>query len=158
MSAKNGISLNGAIFRTSHGVAVKDLRGFVENWLHEHPRGQIYVGTDSKTFGEKVKYSTVICLWDVGRGVWEVYCNHVVERPKDRFTRLWNEITLSVEVAERIKGIASITVHMDFNSNPKYPSYQLYDAGMGLVQSMGYKGEGKPDSWAATSGANRRCQ
>ena len=34
----------------------------------------------------------------------------------------------------------------------------FYDAGIGLVNSMGFIGAGKPNAWAATSGANRRCQ
>lgn len=145
-------------FRTKHGGEVEDIFSFVKSWLVEHPNGEIYVGTDSKTRGKKVKYSTVICLWDVGRGVWEVYSNFWIPRPKDRFTRLWHEVTHSVQVAEKLKKLGNVHVHMDFNSDPKFPSYQLYDAGIGLVQSMGFKGAGKPHAWAATSGANRHCQ
>ncbi|MDX5325746.1 MAG: hypothetical protein LPK80_05750 [Bacteroidota bacterium] len=158
MGHLNGFVHTSWLFRTSKGVPVEDLRGFVREWLRSHPGGKIYVGTDSKTRGSEVKYSTVVCLWDVGSGVWEAYANQVIEKPKDRFTRLWNEIMRSVEIAEYLKDIAPITVHMDFNSNPRFPSYRLYDAGMGLIQSLGFDGAGKPHSWAATSGANRHCQ
>lgn len=146
------------IFRTSGGVAVNDFILFVKSWLNQHPKGEIYVGTDSKTNGKTVKYSTVICLWDVGRGVWELYTKFSLPRPKDRFTRLWYEVAYSVKVAEQLKALGNIHVHMDYNSDPRFPSYQLYDAGIGLVQSMGFKGAGKPNAWAATSGANRHCQ
>lgn len=146
-------------FKTSYGKPVADVKNFIEEWLAQHPGGRIFVGTDSKVFGEKVKYSTVICLWNVGTGVWEVFRNFAVPNPEDRFTRLWNEVTISIETAEIIKDVTpNIEVHMDFNSNPKYPSFQLYDAGMGLVTSMGYQGAGKPHAWAATYGANRHCQ
>jgi predicted RNase H-related nuclease YkuK (DUF458 family) len=94
----------------------------------------------------------------VGYGVWEAYANFKLPRPKDRFTRLWHEVAFSVKVAEKLKDLGNIHVHMDYNSDPKYPSYQLYDAGIGLVQSMGFTGAGKPNAWAATSGANRHCQ
>ena len=149
---------NGKVYRTTNGVTVADLRGFVQNWLHDHPGGEIYVGTDSKARGDKVKYSTVICLWDVGHGVWEAYHNEWTNRPKDKFTRLWDEVNRSVVVAEKLKDLGQVHVHMDFNSNPEFPSYQLYDAGIGLVKSLGFNGAGKPDAWAATSGANRHCQ
>jgi predicted RNase H-related nuclease YkuK (DUF458 family) len=145
-------------FRTLQGGEVDNIISFVKNWLNEHPKGEIYVGTDSKARGSRVKYSTVICLWDVGYGVWEAYANFKLPRPKDRFTRLWHEVAFSVKVAAKLKDLGNIHVHMDYNSDPKFPSYQLYDAGIGLVQAMGFQGAGKPNAWAATSGANRHCQ
>lgn len=139
-------------------MVVDDLRQYVKAWLRTHPSGEVYIGSDSQVRGSDVKYSTVICLWDVGHGVWEVYSTVKFPRPGDRFTRLWNEVQRSLHVAEQLRDITKVIVHMDFNSDPSYPSYQLYDAGMGLVKSMGYEAAGKPDSWAATCGANRRCQ
>lgn len=149
---KNGV------FRTSGGQVVEDLREFIERWKLKHENGKIYIGTDSQARGGVVNYSTVVCLWDVGHGVWEAYTKDVIDRPKDRYTRLWNEVMRSVELADEISDLGEIHVHMDYNSNPKYPSYQLYDAGIGYVTSMGYVAAGKPDAWAATSGANRHCQ
>ena len=58
-------------FTDGQGRPVSDLVGFVKEWLKSHPRGEIYVGADSKVRSDKVKYSTVVCLWDVGRGVTE---------------------------------------------------------------------------------------
>lgn len=150
--------LNGKVYRTTNGEPISDLRIFVQNWLDQHPKGEIYVGTDSKTRGDRVKYSTAICLWDVGGGVWEAYTNEWTNRPKDKFTRLWDEVNRSVKIAEQLKDLGDIHVHMDFNSNPEFPSYQLYDAGIGLVTSLGFIGAGKPNAWAATSGAHRHCQ
>lgn len=146
------------LFRTPSGIVLDDIRVFVRAWLREHPRGKVFIGSDSQVRGGDVKYSTVVCLWDVGHGVWEAYSTVKVPRPKDRFSRLWNEVQRSVEVAELLRDITDVTVHMDFNSDPQYPSYQLYDAGMGLVRAMGFEAEGKPNSWAASCGANRRCQ
>lgn len=139
-------------------MIIDDIRTYVRAWMTLHPRGKIYVGSDSQVRGPDTKYSTVICLWDVGHGVWEIYSNVVVPRPPDRFSRLWFEVQRSLEVAEIIRDLGDVIVHMDFNSDPKYPSYQLYDAGMGLVKSMGFDAAGKPHSWAASCGANKRCQ
>jgi len=140
------------------GKPVSNLIYYVNHWKQHHPHGEIYVGCDSKVRGKKVKYSTAICLWNVGQGVREVHRNEIEQTPKDAYTRLWNEVTRAVEVADLLKDIAHITVHVDINSNPKYRSHQLYDASIGLITSMGFKGAGKPYSWAASCGAHRHCQ
>lgn len=145
-------------FRDPIGTEVIDIKSYVSHWLKNHPQGEIFVGCDSKVRGTRVKYSTVVCLWNVGRGVNEIHKNEVEKRPKDAYTRLWNEVTRAVEVADALKDLGRITVHVDINSNPKYRSHQLYDASIGLITSMGFKGAGKPFSWAASCGAHRHCQ
>lgn len=145
-------------FVDGQGRLVADVKSYVMDWMAEHPQGAIYVGADSKVWGERVKYSTVVCLWDVGRGVKELHRNEYTPKPKDSFTRLWTEVTKAVEVAELLRDLGEITVHVDINENPKYRSYQLYDASMGLITSMGFKAAGKPSAWAASCGAHRHCQ
>lgn len=146
------------VFRDYLGKEIQNVKSYVSNWLESHPKGEIYVGCDSKARGKLVKYSTVVCLWDVGKGVSEIYKNEVVPAPKDSYTRLWEEVTKSVDTAENLKELGKITVHVDINSNPKFRSHQLYDASIGLITSMGFEGAGKPFSWAATNGAHRHCQ
>lgn len=145
-------------WRDHEGTEVKDCRKQVEFWLRKYPKGELYVGCDSKVRGNLVKYSTVICLWNVGRGVYEIYKNETIQSPKDEYTRLWNEVTRAVDVADTLKELCHITVHVDINSDPQYLSHQLYDASIGLITSMGFRGAGKPHSWAASCGAHRRCQ
>ncbi len=145
-------------YKITHGRDVGNYRQFVQEWLHNHPQGEIHIGCDSKRRGKRVKYSTVICLWNVGKGVSELYHNEVETAPADDYTRLWNEVTRAVDAAEPLKDLCKITVHVDINSNPKYRSHRLYDASIGLITSMGFKGVGKPWSWAASCGAHRHCQ
>lgn len=145
-------------WRDYHGREIKDYEALVAEWLYTYRHAELYVGCDSKVRGRWVKYSTVICLWVVGRGVREIYRNETEKAPPDSYTRLWNEVTRAVEVADNLKDLGKITVHVDINSNPKYRSYQLYDASIGLITSMGFKGAGKPFSWAASCGAHRHCQ
>jgi predicted RNase H-related nuclease YkuK (DUF458 family) len=147
-----------AVFRDHRGEAVADPKQYVQAWLKAHPGGRVYVGCDSKVRGSRVKYSTAICLWNIGKGVKEIYKNEVEKRPPDRYTRLWSEVTRAVEVADLLKGLTEITVHVDINSNPQYRSHQLYDASIGLITSMGFQGAGKPFSWAASCGAHKHCQ
>ena len=137
---------------------IDNVCSYVKNWLDTHPNGKIYVGADSKVRGEIVKYATAICLWDVGRGVSEIYRNICLPKPKDRYSRLWNEVTLAVEVAEKLRSLGDVTVHIDINSNPAFKSHQLFDASMGWISSLGFKAAGKPYSWAASCGAHKHCQ
>ncbi len=146
------------LFLDGRGQTITDLEAYVGQWLKEHPNGALYVGADSKVWGERVKYATVVCLWDMGRGVKELYRNEYAPKPKDSFTRLWTEVTKAVEVAEVLRELGEITVHVDINENPKYRSHALYDASMGFITSMGFKAAGKPFAWAASCGAHRHCQ
>lgn len=146
------------VFRDHNGSEISNPRSYIMQWLQKHPEGRVYVGCDSNVRGDKVKYSTAICLWNIGKGVSEIYKNEVIKKPKDQYTRLWGEVTRAIETADLIKDLAEITVHVDINSNPKYRSHQLYDASIGLITSMGFQGAGKPYSWAASCGAHRHCQ
>ena len=156
MSNTNHSLLQG--FRDGQHRLVEDVPTFIRTWMEARTEGEIYVGADSKVRGDKAKYSTVICLWDVGKGVSELYRNEIIPKPRDGFTRLWNEVTRAVEVADQLRELGDITVHVDINESPKYRSHQLYDASIGLITSMGFKAAGKPFSWAASCGAHRHCQ
>lgn len=146
------------VFRDHSQNEIVDIKLYVEHWLDKHPQGEVYVGCDSKVRGLRVKYSTVVCLWDVGHGVSEIYRNEMEKTPPDPYTRLWNEVTRAVSTAEYLKELSKITVHVDINSNPRFRSYRLYDASIGLITSLGFEGAGKPFSWAASCGAHRHCQ
>jgi|GEM_PF-968066 len=147
-----------ARFLDHRGQAVEEVYGYVQGWLDAHPKGSIYVGSDSKVRGEWVKYSTVVCLWDVGRGVWELHQNEVLPKPKDAYSRLWEEVNRAVETANLLRGLGEVTVHVDINADPRFKSHPLYDASIGFITALGYKAAGKPFSWAASCGAHRHCQ
>lgn len=145
-------------FRDHRGQTVHSVSSYVQNWLKKHPQGKVFVGCDSKVRGQEVKYATAVCLWNIGKGVQEIHRNERMPKPNDRFSRLWGEVTRAVAVAESLKELTAVTVHVDINSNPKYRSHQLYDASIGLITSLGFEAAGKPHSWAASCGAHRHCQ
>ncbi|MCC5918382.1 MAG: hypothetical protein JJU02_13765 [Cryomorphaceae bacterium] len=147
------------VFQTGMGKRIQNVSAYVKDWKNRHPKGKVFVGCDSKVRGNLVKYAIVICLWDVGRGVSELY--RKTERPYegDRFSRLWHEVMLAAETASALQSvIPEITVHVDINSDERFASNRLYDASIGLITSMGFNAAGKPNAWAATCGANRHCQ
>ncbi len=147
------------VFRTSEGNRVSNVVGYVNNWLQEHPLGQIHIGADSKKRGAITKYSVSICMWESNYGVHEIHHTEILKNYPDDFSRLWEEVQRAVNTATALTGISSdIRVHVDLNNDPRYFSNKLYEASMGFITSYGFKAVGKPHAWAASYGAHKYCQ
>ncbi len=145
-------------FKKSNGERVPDVVEYVRKWLDAHPVSEVHVGCDSNLIGGRIKYSTVICLREIGKGVHEIHRNDYETGYGDNAHRLWKEVERALEAAGKLREFGQVTVHVDLNSNPRYPSHRLYHASIGLIKGMGFYALGKPDAWAATCGANRHCQ
>ena len=145
-------------FKNAHGTPILDVRAYVKNWIKENPGGEIHIGCDSKRRGGNIKYSVSICMYYVGNGVHEIYTTETVLSSTDNFSRLWNEVERAVSLAEFLKEIGEIAVHVDLNHDNRYLSSKLYEASMGFIQSLGFKAIGKPYAWAASHGAHQHCQ
>lgn len=146
-------------FYKDDGTVVLDPLRYVNDWLLKHPKGEIHLGCDSKVKRSYVKYSVAICMREIGRGVHEIYGTKTDPLPKDRYSRLWEEVNLAVKVAHNFDAIPSpIFIHVDLNKDPNYFSNSLYEASVGFIKSMGYNALAKPDAWAASSGAHSHCQ
>ncbi len=147
--------LNG--FRDHNGKPIRDVVDYIRNWRGHFPHSEIHVGSDSKIRSGTAKFSVVICLRELGRGVHEIY-KVEYQACRDKMDRLWQEVNMAVEVATQLQELGKISVHVDLNSDPKYRSSKLYDASIGFIRGMGFEAIGKPDAWAATSGANKHTQ
>lgn len=149
---------SGRPFRKRDGTPVRDIGAYVGEWLKQHPNSEVHVGCDSKTRNDTIKFSTVICMREIGKGVHEIHRNEFERHLGDKMERLWREVSKALKIAEELKEIASITIHVDLNSDEKAKSHSLYDASIGMIKGMGFKALGKPYAWAATSGANKHCE
>lgn len=145
-------------FRKSDGQPVHNVGDYVREWLRLHPHSEVHVGCDSKTRSEYIKFSTVICMREIGKGVHEIHRNDHEKGVGDKMQRLWREVSKALAIAEELRDIASITIHVDLNSDEKAKSHTLYDASIGMIKGMGFNALGKPYAWAATSGANKHCE
>jgi len=154
------MGINGdLVFRTSHGESVPNVVNYVNNWLHEHPKGEIHVGADSKKCGHKTKYSVSICMWENNYGVHEIHHTELINNYPDDFSRLWEEVERVVVIARKLNDLsAKIHVHVDLNNDPRFFSNKLYEASMGFITSLGFQAYGKPNAWAASCGAHKYCQ
>lgn len=145
-----------AKFKTRQGAIIDDIKTYVANWIAERPNAKIFIGCDSQEHDRNIDYAVSICIYDPGKG------GHVIDKrtthplTKTNQHRLWEELNKSLEVAEELKILGcKITIHVDYNSNPKEMSNELYDAGIGYAASMGYEAEGKPFAFAATYCADK---
>lgn len=148
-------------FRLFGGQELENLGEYLREYYAMYPDIKIYVGTDSAQHGKFTKYATVISLLRPGKGVHVVYKRHNIRRERDMFTRLWNEVELTREVADYVhETLAEVyehkeneripIIHLDFNKSPKHKSNIVHDLSMGYLTSFGYKAFSKPSSWCAS--------
>jgi len=125
-------------------------------------KGKIpYIGTDSKTIGKKTRYTTVFVYYSPGKG--GVYVDNTIkeDRPKSLYQKLlketWYSISAALEIMEIDPKITPeiLEVHIDVNNNPKHKSGKYRGELMGMVLAQGFKCESKPNSWAATTLADK---
>jgi predicted RNase H-related nuclease YkuK (DUF458 family) len=150
-------------FQNKDGVKIENVSEYVKNWLSQNDNSDIYIGCDSQETNHRVTYVTTICLYEKGRGAHVIYKKEYEPKTTrgkmNMHTRLWTEVTKSIEVADMLKVLdRPITVHVDYNSKQSEKSNQLYEAGIGYAKSMGYDAVGKPDAWAASSAADNLCR
>ena len=108
-------------FQNRDGVRIDDISEYVKNWLTVNKDSNIYIGCDSQETNNRITYVTTICLYQQGRGAHVIYKKeHEPKTTKGKLnmhTRLWAEVTKSIEVAEMLKDLDKpITVHVDYNS------------------------------------------
>ena len=152
-------------FKLFGGQELNDLGEYVREYYAKYPDIKIFVGTDSAQHGKVTKYATVVAMLHPGKGVHCVYNRHNIKRERDMFTRLWNEVEYTREVAEYVhKEMESVyehdenekipVVHLDFNKSPKHKSNIVHDLGVGYMKGFGYQVFTKSSSWAATYAAD----
>jgi predicted RNase H-related nuclease YkuK (DUF458 family) len=120
-----------------------------------------FIGTDSKTIGNKTRYCTVFVYYLQGRGA--VYVDNTIkeDKPNSLYQKLLKETWYSIQAAMEIMEIdPSITpelleVHIDVNDNPKHKSGRYRGELMGMVLAQGFECKSKPHSWAATTIADK---
>ena len=138
-----------------------DLVPYLKNFLEEYPESTVLVGCDSQNKGDYTNYAIVIALHQPSLGGHVIFTKVKVSRIRDRFTKLWNEIEYSLEVAEHLKasGVDRIDyIDIDLNPDPRYGSNNVLRAALGYLQSYGYKTRCKPHALAATYVADALCK
>jgi predicted RNase H-related nuclease YkuK (DUF458 family) len=137
---------------------------------------KVSIGTDSQRSGGKgnYKFATVILIstsqdlggLDVGRGgmiISATYYNQFRNTDKELVNeRMVYEVGKSIEVAYEIAPLLDLyeiplEIHADINPNPMYESNKALQQAIGYILGMGYQFKIKPDAWAASNAADKKC-
>lgn len=149
-------------FRLFGGQEIGNLGIYIKEYYALHPEVKIYIGTDSAQHGKYTKYATAVSFLHPGKGVHVVYRKNSIKRERDLFSRLWNEVEYTREVAEYVHDIMNDIVdiksnnkkipilHLDFNKSAKYKSNIVHDLATGYLKGLGFDVQSKSDSWCAS--------
>ncbi len=137
-----------------------DLDTYLSEYLSNNPDAHIIIGCDSKNRENETVYGLVIVLYKEKKGGHVLYAKERIPRIRDRWSRLWREVELSVALANELqeKGFPKAQfIDLDLNPDPRYKSNDVVRAAVGLVESMGYKARTKPFSLCASYAADKVC-
>lgn len=120
----------------------------------------VMVGTDSQLVGGSWNLATVICLYTPGKGGRFFYKREKRDRTAypNLDSRLLDEVYRSVMAADEIKAVrpnANISVHADIASDVESASNKSAKSALNYIKGMGFNAIIKPDSWAASSIADK---
>lgn len=138
---------------------------------------KVSVGTDSQKAGKfTYKFATVILITTsedlgggviVGRGGMIVSATYYHDFKQHNSKELVNErmifeVGKSVEVAYEIAALLDLyeiklEIHADINPDPKHDSNKALQQAVGYILGMGYDFKVKPDAWAASTAADKKC-
>jgi predicted RNase H-related nuclease YkuK (DUF458 family) len=137
----------------------------IDEFIDAHREDFFLIGTDSQNYSKNsvCKFTSVLIAYHMGRGGSIIMnTDKVPFMDKSRLRqRLLLEAMRSLEVAwyldSRINDKSIIQVHLDVNPNLKWRSSQYKEELVGLVCSQGFPCIIKPDSFAASKVADKRC-
>ncbi len=133
---------------------------YLPDFMKKHPRVELIVGSDSHSFNNHTVYVTTLVFRYHQRGAHVVYKKEKVPRVNDLFSRLWKEMEKSASLALHLRenyGVNISQIDLDYNDDPKYPSFKVRQAAMGYIESLGFTPKTKPTLLPAKGAANFLC-
>lgn len=135
------------LFRTEQGDTV-DLVDYTKRLLAERKDiTQIAVGTDSQNKRYNTCYCTTVAFQYGTRGSHCIYMKENIKKIREKFPRLWGEVTRSIEIAQLLEAnnIKVNFVELDFNKKELSGSNPMVASSKGYVIGMGFDCKVKPD-------------
>lgn len=159
------------------GISIADyLEALFDDELAKNRMLKVSIGTDSQKAEKGMyKFATVILITTsedlgggviVGRGgmiVSSTYFHGFKQTNKELVNeRMVYEVGKSVEVAYEIAPLLDLyeiplEIHADINPDPAHESNKALQQAVGYILGMGYKFKVKPDAWAASTAADKKC-
>lgn len=141
---------------------------FYYSMKHFNTAIQVVVGTDSQTFSKETKIVNVIAIICEGHGGIYFYEMSKVPKMSDVRTKLYTETQMSLEAADKLLALleadahyadlyenTTFTIHVDAGRSEQGKTKELIPSIVGWIKSCGFDCEVKPDSFVASSIADR---
>jgi len=140
-----------------------DLNQIYEEIINSAPGTEIYVGTDSDPSKKRVAFVTGVVIRYPGNGANYYWSRRYIDSSNffNLGHRLELEMTDSLAVASLLReetGREKITIHADCSSDPKNASFEFLNRITSYAKGMGFVTVAKPDSWAASSVADKHAK
>jgi hypothetical protein len=134
-----------------------------EEIISSGPSSEIYVGTDSDPSRKKVAFVTGVVIRYPGSGANYYWSRRYIDSSKffNLGHRLELEVVDSIVVASLLReetGRKKITIHADCSSKPGNASFEFLNRITSYSKAMGFVTVVKPDSWAASSVADKHAK
>lgn len=143
------------LFRTADGNPVSELSHTLKV-LRTNPTARIYVGCDSQN-KKRYSYYVVVIAYRYGqKGAHYIYSRYRVPKIRDRWSRLWKEVELSKQVADKLRdsGIEIYSIDLDYNKDKTAGSHSIVQAATGYCIGSGYRVSVKPEEQVACRAAD----
>lgn len=121
---------------------------------------RIIVGTDSEGLG-KVAYASAIVVHRVGSGGRAFICKNIIDTPRSLREKIYREALLSLYLSQKMMPVLQETglmednfmIHVDVGPNGE--TKDIIKEVTGMVKGYGFQVAIKPESYAASSVADR---
>ena len=133
----------------------------LDDFVARHLDDLFFIGTDSQNKRTCV-FTTALIAYKMGLGGSIIIFRQKVPYIESLRQRLLMEAMRSLETAWYIdKNIPDknlITIHLDVNKNLKFKSGKYKNELVGLITGQGFLACVKPDAWAASGAADKKCK
>ena len=121
---------------------------------------RIIVGTDSEGYG-KVAYASAIVVHRVGSGGRAFICKNIIDTPRSLREKIYREALLSLYLSQKVLPVLreaglmeeNFMIHVDVGT--KGETKDIIKEVTGMVKGYGFQVAIKPESYAASSVADR---
>jgi len=139
---------------------IPNLAEYAKDQMASHDDCKIYVGSDSQNNSNSTKLATVVVFHYGNNGAHVAYRTLSLPKMNDEFSRLWFEVTSSMEIAQYLKelGLKVSHVDLDLNEDEHFKSNAVLRSAVGYVESMGFSPRWKPHNADACRVADALCR
>lgn len=151
---------------TYGNLTIAETIGKVSDFIKSHPGDyKFIVGTDSQMYGNTTVFVTALIVHRVGKGAIYFYDKNIIRRKYDLASRMFTEAGYSIELASKIvdeinnqhcpfcDDISKLEIHIDVGQNGD--TRDVLSAVIGMVKGSGFNVKVKPDSYGASTVADK---